>query len=221
MKTLKNILAPGAAVVLVATTLILGTSAAAAPAQIKLPGETVKLRPSKLPGYALAMQKCASCHSADYIAYQAPNLTLAQWTGEVQKMKGSYGAPLDDGDVKQIGAYLAVAYGSAKADDPAVIAASAPAPTASPPAAQGAKVDVKNLLASNACLSCHGLQQQIVGPGFNDVAKKYKASANGQSMLENSIRTGSTGKWGSGTMPPFAALKPEELKALSAFVLEQ
>lgn len=44
--------------------------ALAAPATLKLPPETAKLRPSALPGYGVATQKCATCHSADYIIHE-------------------------------------------------------------------------------------------------------------------------------------------------------
>jgi cytochrome c551/c552 len=195
----------------------------AAPRDIKLPVETVKLRPSKLPGFAIAMQKCAICHSVDYVSYQPPGMNQAQWTAEMAKMQHTYGAPISDDEVKQIGAYLAVAYGTAHIGDASVVAASAPAGPAAAPGAPvaGAKIDVQALLASNACLSCHGLTQRIVGPAYHEVTEKYKADPHAQSKLEASIRSGSTGKWGSAPMPPFAALKPEEVKALAEFVLKQ
>lgn len=211
--------------------VLIAFNALAAPPDIKLQPDTSKLRPSKLPGYAIAMQKCAICHSADYVNYQPPGMTQTQWTAEMAKMQHTYGAPISDDEVKQVGAYLAVAYGSAKATDASVIAASTPAPAppapptspgaAATPPASGASVNVQALLASNACLSCHGLTQKIVGPGYHDVAEKYKADPQAQSKLEASIRGGSVGKWGSVPMPPFAALKPEEVKALAAFVLKQ
>lgn len=211
--------------------VLIAFNALAAPPDIKLQPDTSKLRPSKLPGYAIAMQKCAICHSADYVNYQPPGMTQTQWTAEMAKMQHTYGAPISDDEVKQVGAYLAVAYGSAKATDASVIAASTPAsappaPPTSPgaaatPPASGASVNVQALLASNACLSCHGLTQKIVGPGYHDIAEKYKADQQAQSKLEASIRGGSVGKWGSVPMPPFAALKPEEVKALAAFVLKQ
>ena len=211
--------------------VLIAFNALAAPPDIKLQPDTSKLRPSKLPGYAIAMQKCAICHSADYVNYQPPGMTQTQWTAEMAKMQHTYGAPISDDEVKQVGAYLAVAYGSAKATDASVIAASTPAsappaPPTSPgaaaaPPAGGGSVNVQALLASNACLSCHGLTQKIVGPGYHDVAEKYKADPQAQSKLEASIRGGSVGKWGSVPMPPFAALKPEEVKALAAFVLKQ
>ena len=96
----------------------------AEPAQIKLPPEVAKLRTSKLPGYAIAMQKCSICHSADYVSYQPPGMSQAQWTAEMAKMQHTYGAPISDDEVKLLGAYLAVAYGSAKASNTEVVAAS-------------------------------------------------------------------------------------------------
>lgn len=106
--------------------------ASAAPAEapagavsIELPAPDVTLRNSSLPGYTLATQKCVICHSTDYISFQPPAMTLAQWTGEMQKMRAAYGAPLSDAEVELIGAYLAVAYGSEPSDSPAVAAVSA------------------------------------------------------------------------------------------------
>jgi hypothetical protein len=80
---------------------------------IKLPPETAQLKPSDLPGYAIAHAKCVICHSADYIQYQPPKMSQTQWTAEVQKMQRSYGAPLDADEIKLIGIYLATVYGDA------------------------------------------------------------------------------------------------------------
>ncbi|SOZ40276.1 c-type cytochrome [Cupriavidus neocaledonicus] len=209
---------------LLALALLGAGHAGAAPQDIKLPAENVKLRPARLPGYGIATQKCAICHSADYVSYQPPGLSLAQWTAEMKKMQQAYGAPIDDAEVEQLGAYLAVAYGSAKAKDPEIVAiarkadkpaAAAPAPSAA------AGVDVQGLLAKNACLSCHGATQKIVGPAYHEVAVRYKGDPQAQARLEASIRGGSSGKWGAVPMPPFAGLKPEEVKALAAYVRQQ
>lgn len=97
----------------------------AAVVSINLPAADFTLRASTLPGYTLASQKCVICHSTDYISFQPPGMTLAQWTGEMQKMRAAYGAPLVDAEVELIGAYLAVAYGSTPADDPAIAAVTA------------------------------------------------------------------------------------------------
>ncbi len=86
----------------------------AAPADVVLPPETSVLRTSSLPGYAVAAQKCGICHSADYVDYQPPGMTKAQWTAEMTKMQKAYGAPISDDEVKLLGIYLAATYGDAK-----------------------------------------------------------------------------------------------------------
>jgi cytochrome c551/c552 len=184
---------------------------------IKLPPETAALKPSTLPGYQLALQKCGICHSADYIQLQPPAMSQPQWTAEVRKMQHAYAAPLSEQDIGAIGEYLAVTYGGAQPAPSSVAAAPAP-----PVAAAAAKVaDVQALLGANACLGCHAINQKIVGPAYRDVALKYKGDAQAQARLEASIRAGSLGKWGAVPMPAFAALSPPELKALAAFVLRQ
>lgn len=145
--------------------------------KIELPADTSALRESTLPGYTIAQQKCGICHSADYISYQPPGLSLAQWTAEMSKMQHSYGAPLDEDEIKLLGAYLAVTYGSTKATDPEVLALSSAAEKSSDEAATGGeakKIDVQVLLTANACMGCHAIDHKVVGPGFNEVAAKYK-----------------------------------------------
>ena len=192
------------------------TLAHAAPLTITLPPETAALKVSTLPGYAVAMQKCAICHSADYIQYQPPAMSQAQWTAEASKMQHAYGAPISDDEVKLVGAYLGVTYGSAKAEDLApelrggAVAAAAPA-----------AVDATKLLDTNACLACHAIDKKIVGPAYRDVAAKYHADADALAKVQASIRDGGSGRWGAVPMPSFAQLKPEELKALAEFVLKQ
>ena len=212
----------------------LGTfvQAVAAPHALVLPAETAKLKESHLPGYMIAVQKCATCHSADYVQYQPPGMTLPQWTAEMGKMQHVYGAPITDDEVKKVGAYLAVAYGSAKENDLSAdlklaasttptAASAAPSSSASTAAITSAKIDVKALLTSNNCLSCHAINQKIVGPAYHDVALKYKGDGEAISKVSNSIKNGGVGKWGQIPMPPFPQLTVEELHALAGYVLKQ
>ena len=193
----------------------LATLASAAPLSITLPPETAVFKPSTMPGYALAQQKCSVCHSADYINFQPPGLSLAQWTAEAGKMQHVYGAPISDQDVSVIGAYLAVTYGSAKVNDADVQAAS------NAPAVTVAKVDTKALLQNNACLSCHAIDHKVVGPAYRDVAAKYAKDPQAMDRLMSSIQHGGSGKWGDVPMPPFAQLSPDELKSLATFIMSQ
>ncbi|MFT4613586.1 MAG: cytochrome c551/c552 [Bacteroidia bacterium] len=201
-------------------TALVATTVHAAPVEIILPAETATLRESTLPGYTLAQQKCSICHSLDYIKFQPPGMNLEQWTAEMKKMQHSYGAPIDEQDIKSIGAYLAVAYGSSKASDATVIAASAP--KAPPKAtADASAIDVDELLNANACLGCHAIDTKLVGPSFHDVAAKYAGQANAESELSNSIKSGGSGKWGAIPMPPMGSLSDAQAKALAVYILGQ
>lgn len=186
--------------------------------EITLPADHSTLRASDLPGYALAQQKCGICHSADYINYQAPALSQKQWTAEVNKMQSSYGAPLDEQDIASIGAYLAVAYGSAKASDTSVVAAAAKTFRNENPSAP---IDVQALLNSNACVGCHAVDRKVVGPAFHEVAAKYKANPDAIANVIASIRNGGVGRWGDIPMPPMPALTEAQAKALATYVLKQ
>ena len=207
--------------------LVIGNATSSLPAggataiahEIKLPAETAVLRTSELPGYTIALQKCGICHSADYVNLQPPHMSLLQWTAEMAKMQHSYGAPIDETEIKLLGIYLTTTYGDASTVSSVDLAT----PVASTTSASGksTKVDVQSVLALNACLGCHGSQKKIVGPAYHDVAIKYKADAKAQTAVEASIRAGRSGKWGAVAMPPFPNLSPTELSALAEFVLSQ
>lgn len=197
----------------------LTSMAGAAPLSITLPPETAALKPSSLPGYPLARQKCSICHSADYINFQPPGMSLAQWTAEASKMQHAYGAPISDREVNVIGAYLAVTYGSAQASDADVQAASNP-PADQPPTVSVAKV-ASALLKDNACLSCHAVDHKVVGPAYHDVAAKYANDPQALARVMSSIQHGGSGKWGDVPMPPFAQLSSDDLKSLATFIMSQ
>lgn len=199
---------------------LMATSVTADPREIILPSDTSTLRVSDLPGYAVAQQKCGICHSADYISYQPPGMNQEQWTAEMKKMQHSYGAPISDDEVKSIGAYLAVAYGSAQATDDSIIAASAAsnAPALVDP---NAEIDVKALLDANACLGCHAIDTKIVGPAFHDIAARYSSDDKATATLAESIQNGGAGKWGEMPMPPMAKLTDAQARALATYVLEK
>ncbi|WP_085718830.1 c-type cytochrome [Pseudomonas sp. B28(2017)] len=197
----------------------LASMAGAAPLSITLPPETAALKPSTLPGYSLARQKCSICHSADYINFQPPGMSLAQWTAEAGKMQHVYGAPISDQEVNVIGAYLAVTYGSAQASDADVQAASN-LPADQPPTVSVAKV-ASALLKDNACLSCHAVDHKVVGPAYHDVAVKYANDPQALARVMSSIQHGGSGKWGDVPMPPFAQLSSDDLKSLATFIMSQ
>lgn len=91
--------------------LALPAIALAAPVSYHPPAETAMLAPG--PGRDMAQGICATCHSVNYITTQprsSPDMR-AFWTAEVTKMRGLYGAPIDDTQAAKIVDYLAATYG--------------------------------------------------------------------------------------------------------------
>ncbi|QWE16694.1 c-type cytochrome [Polynucleobacter sp. AP-Nino-20-G2] len=71
----------------------------------------------------------------------------------------------------------------------------------------------------NACLGCHAVNKKIVGPSFQDVAKKYATDPNAKVFLKNKILKGGSGSWGVVPMPANAKLSDVDLSLLVAWVL--
>jgi len=74
------------------------------------------------------------------------------------------------------------------------------------------------LAKAKGCTACHDVKKKLVGPAYADVAKKYKADANGKATMVGSILKGSTGKWGPIPMPP-NKVSDEEANKLAAWIL--
>ena len=77
----------------------------------------------------------------------------------------------------------------------------------------------KELAQKNACLACHATDKKLVGPSYQDVAKKYNGQKDAEDTLAASIKKGGAGKWGPIPMPAQAALSDADAKALAAWVL--
>jgi sulfite dehydrogenase len=79
---------------------------------IALPADTILWRPSALPGYQLALQKCSACHSAHYAEYQPPNTGAGYWNAQVLRMKNVFKAPITNEEVPILEEYLQKTYGA-------------------------------------------------------------------------------------------------------------
>jgi S-disulfanyl-L-cysteine oxidoreductase SoxD len=58
------------------------------------------------------------------------------------------------------------------------------------------------LAGKHGCTACHGLEGQRVGPGFRDVGRRHGARGDAVAYLNDKIRSGGAGAWGSVPMPP-------------------
>ena len=77
------------------------------------------------------------------------------------------------------------------------------------------------LAQKSGCLACHSVAAKIVGPGFKEVAAKYKGNKKAEAMLVEKVTKGGKGVWGQVAMPPNAAVKPADVTTLVKWVLAQ
>ena len=75
------------------------------------------------------------------------------------------------------------------------------------------------LAQKNACMACHAVDKKLVGPAYQEVAKKYAGQADAVAKVTESIKKGGSGKWGPVPMPAQAALSDADAKTLATWVL--
>ena len=91
--------------------------------------------------------------------------------------------------------------------------AAAPAATASPAAAALA------LATKHNCLTCHGVNAKVVGPGLREIAAKHSGRPDVAAYLHERIVKGAVGVWGPIPMP--AQNVPEaDARAIAAWIAE-
>jgi cytochrome c len=71
------------------------------------------------------------------------------------------------------------------------------------------------------CMGCHAVANKVVGPGFKEVATKYRGDKAAADMLASKIIKGSSGAWGAVPMPANPQVSEAESKKLAAWVLSQ
>jgi hypothetical protein len=71
-------------------------------------------------GADIANAQCLICHSAGMVLEQPP-LTRGEWTGEINKMRNSFGAPLPANQVEVLAEYLRGIQGSQSPSGPSVL----------------------------------------------------------------------------------------------------
>jgi cytochrome c len=70
------------------------------------------------------------------------------------------------------------------------------------------------------CMACHAVDKKIVGPAYQDVAKKYAGQKDMEAKLVAKVKAGGKGVWGEIPMPPNSpAVKDDDIKTLVKWVL--
>jgi cytochrome c len=75
------------------------------------------------------------------------------------------------------------------------------------------------LLKKGNCMGCHKMEGKLVGPGFKEIAAKYKGDATAQAKLEAKVAKGGAGVWGTMPMPAMNNVKPEDIKTMVTHIL--
>jgi len=58
------------------------------------------------------------------------------------------------------------------------------------------------LAQKSGCLACHGVDKKLVGPGYKEIAAKYKGDKGAEAKLTQKVLKGGSGVWGQIPMPP-------------------
>jgi len=84
----------------------------------------------------------------------------------------------------------------------------------------GAAQANEKLLQASGCTACHSVDKKLIGPGFKDVAAKYRGNKSAEADLTKKVKEGGKGVWGEIPMMPNAHVKDEDIKAMVQWILE-
>jgi cytochrome c len=102
--------------------------------------------------------------------------------------------------------------------------AAKPAADASKPADAGTAAaapakDGKALIEGSDCRTCHKDDSKLIGPAYQDVAKKYAGQADAVAVLSDKVMKGGSGNWGQIPMAAHPNLTADDAKAMVSYIL--
>ncbi len=86
-------------------------------------------------------------------------------------------------------------------------------------ALSGSAVASQQLAQTKACMSCHQVAKKVVGPAFQDVAKKYKGDSKAEDHIKGVIKNGSKGVWGAVPMAKQPQVSDDEAATLAKWIM--
>ncbi|MFM7511397.1 MAG: c-type cytochrome [Bacteroidota bacterium] len=76
------------------------------------------------------------------------------------------------------------------------------------------------LVGKSDCLTCHKIDDKLIGPSYKDIATKYAGAPNDViTALASSIIKGGSGNWGNVPMTPHPTLSQEEAETMVRYIL--
>ena len=79
--------------------------------------------------------------------------------------------------------------------------------------------DGKALIEGSDCRTCHKDDTKLIGPAYQDVAKKYAGQADAVKTLSEKVLKGGSGNWGQIPMAAHPALSEDDAKAMVTYIL--
>ena len=165
--------------------------------------------------------KCSQCHSPD-LALDKSFESADEVQQTVTRMV-SNGLEASMSEFEQIVRFLHQHHDLAAADTTEQSVATAePAANAEDVAANVAIMP--DLALQSGCTGCHAIDAKLVGPGWLDVADRYRDDPQGRQKLIEAIRNGGAGNWvdqtGGVPMPAnFPRVSQEDIETLLDFIL--
>ena len=77
----------------------------------------------------------------------------------------------------------------------------------------------EKIIAKSDCRTCHNPEVQTVGPGYKQIAERYKNTPENVEMLAGKVIKGGSGVWGLAAMSAHPDLQPDDAKSIIAYVL--
>jgi cytochrome c len=75
------------------------------------------------------------------------------------------------------------------------------------------------LAKASGCFACHTVDKKLVGPGYKEIADKYRKDKNAVASLTKKVKEGGKGVWGDIPMMPNAHVKDEDIKTMVQWIL--
>lgn len=75
------------------------------------------------------------------------------------------------------------------------------------------------LVAKSNCLTCHKINEKLIGPAYKDVANKYAGNDTALNYLAHKVITGGKGVWGEVAMTPHPELSLDDSKQMVKYIL--
>jgi cytochrome c len=77
----------------------------------------------------------------------------------------------------------------------------------------------KALMDKSDCNACHALDNQLVGPAYKEIAKKYSADKTALTILPEKIIKGGAGNWGQIPMSPHPQVSQADATDMVKYIL--